>query len=77
MGRWQDGTEYSPLKVYCPFDLNLREKTILGLIVVALFALGLFPGEAMRKTELAAKTLAAAGAAAAAALPPSCFPTDV
>ena len=36
-------------------DLNTREKTILGLIVVAVFALGLFPGEPMRKTELAAK----------------------
>jgi NADH-quinone oxidoreductase subunit M len=36
-------------------DLNLREKTILGLIVAAVFALGLFPDEPMRKTELAAK----------------------
>ena len=36
-------------------DLNAREKTILGLIVVAIFALGLFPDEPMRKTELAAK----------------------
>jgi NADH-quinone oxidoreductase subunit M len=36
-------------------DLNGREKTILGLIVVAVFALGLFPDEPMRKTELAAK----------------------
>jgi NADH-quinone oxidoreductase subunit M len=36
-------------------DLNAREKTILGLIVVAVFALGLFPDEPMRKTELAAK----------------------
>ena len=36
-------------------DLNGREKTILGLIVVAVFALGLFPNEPMRKTELAAK----------------------
>jgi NADH-quinone oxidoreductase subunit M len=36
-------------------DLNVREKTILGLIVVAVFALGLFPDEPMRKTELAAK----------------------
>jgi NADH-quinone oxidoreductase subunit M len=36
-------------------DLNRREKTILGFIVVAVFALGLFPDEPMRKTELAAK----------------------
>jgi NADH-quinone oxidoreductase subunit M len=36
-------------------DLNSREKTILGLIVVAVFALGLFPDEPMRKTELAAR----------------------
>ncbi len=36
-------------------DLNLREKSILGAIVVAIFALGLFPDEPMRKTELAAK----------------------
>jgi len=36
-------------------DLNRREKIILGAIVVAVFALGLFPDEPMRKTELAAK----------------------
>jgi NADH-quinone oxidoreductase subunit M len=36
-------------------DLDGREKTILALIVVAVFALGLFPDEAMRKTELAAQ----------------------
>ncbi|MGZ5235526.1 MAG: complex I subunit 4 family protein [Caldimonas sp.] len=36
-------------------DLGGREKAILGLIVVAVFALGLFPDEPMRKTELAAK----------------------
>ena len=36
-------------------DLDAREKTILGLIVVAVFALGLFPDEPMRKTEMAAK----------------------
>jgi len=36
-------------------DLNSREKAILGLIVAAVFALGLFPDEPMRKTELAAK----------------------
>jgi NADH-quinone oxidoreductase subunit M len=40
-----------------PFgDLNAREKTILGLIVAAVFWLGLFPDEPMRKTELAAKS---------------------
>ena len=36
-------------------DLDLREKLILGAIVVAVFALGLFPDEPMGKTELAAK----------------------
>ncbi len=36
-------------------DLSGREKTILALIVVAVFALGLFPDEALRKTELAAR----------------------
>ena len=36
-------------------DLNLREYAILGAIVVAVFALGLFPDEPMRKTELAAR----------------------
>jgi len=36
-------------------DLNLREKAILGAIVAAVFALGLFPAEPMRKTELAAR----------------------
>jgi NADH-quinone oxidoreductase subunit M len=36
-------------------DLDLREKVILTAIVVAVFALGLFPDEPMRKTELAAK----------------------
>ena len=36
-------------------DLCGREKTILALIVVAVFALGLFPDEPMRKTELAAQ----------------------
>ena len=36
-------------------DLSGREKTILALIVAAVFALGLFPGGAMRKTEGAAK----------------------
>ena len=36
-------------------DLNLREKAVLAAIVVAVFALGLFPDEPMRKTELAAR----------------------
>ncbi|MBK6600917.1 MAG: NADH-quinone oxidoreductase subunit M [Betaproteobacteria bacterium] len=39
-----------------PFgDLDLRERAILGIIVAAVFVLGLFPDEPMRKTELAAK----------------------
>jgi NADH-quinone oxidoreductase subunit M len=39
-----------------PFtDLDGRERAILGIIVAAVFALGLFPDDAMRKTELAAK----------------------
>jgi len=36
-------------------DLNTRERLILAAIVAAVFALGLFPDEPMRKTELAAK----------------------
>jgi NADH-quinone oxidoreductase subunit M len=36
-------------------DLDLREKAILASIVIAIFAVGLFPDEPMRKTELAAK----------------------
>ena len=36
-------------------DLDFREKAILATIVVAVFALGLYPQEAMRKTELAAR----------------------
>ena len=36
-------------------DLDRREKLILAAIVVAVFALGLFPDEPMGKTELAAK----------------------
>ena len=39
-----------------PFgDLNGRERAILAAIVVAVFALGLFPAEPMSKTELAAR----------------------
>ncbi|HEX4944509.1 MAG TPA: NADH-quinone oxidoreductase subunit M [Usitatibacteraceae bacterium] len=36
-------------------DLNLREKSILALIVAAVFWLGLFPDSAMKRTELAAR----------------------
>src|SRR5205085_1935301 len=36
-------------------DLGLREKSLLAAIVLAVFALGLFPDEPMRKTELAAR----------------------
>jgi NADH-quinone oxidoreductase subunit M len=36
-------------------DLDVREKIILGAIVAAVFALGLYPDEPMRKTELAAR----------------------
>jgi NADH-quinone oxidoreductase subunit M len=36
-------------------DLNPRETAILGLIVAAVFALGLFPDSALRKTELTAQ----------------------
>jgi NADH-quinone oxidoreductase subunit M len=36
-------------------DLDGREKAILLAIVVAIFAIGLFPEEPMRKTELAAR----------------------
>jgi NADH-quinone oxidoreductase subunit M len=36
-------------------DLSLREKAILATIVAAVFWLGLFPDEPMRKTELAAR----------------------
>jgi NADH-quinone oxidoreductase subunit M len=46
----QAKTPHAPLK-----DLVWREKAILAAIVLAIFALGLFPDEPMRKTELAAK----------------------
>jgi NADH-quinone oxidoreductase subunit M len=36
-------------------DLNGREKAVLLAIIAAVFALGLFPDEPMRKTELAAR----------------------
>jgi NADH-quinone oxidoreductase subunit M len=35
-------------------DLSFRERAILALLVVAIFALGLFPQEFLRRTELAA-----------------------
>jgi NADH-quinone oxidoreductase subunit M len=37
-------------------DLSWREKSILGLLTIAVFALGLFPDGALQKTELAAKS---------------------
>ncbi|MEO8304743.1 MAG: NADH-quinone oxidoreductase subunit M [Betaproteobacteria bacterium] len=36
-------------------DITLREKSILAAIIAAVFWLGLFPDEPMRKTELAAR----------------------
>jgi NADH-quinone oxidoreductase subunit M len=47
------GAERAP---HQPFsDLDGRERTILGVIVVAIFALGLFPNGALQRSELAAK----------------------
>jgi NADH-quinone oxidoreductase subunit M len=37
-------------------DLNTRERGILAVLVVAVFALGLFPDRALKKTELAARS---------------------
>jgi NADH-quinone oxidoreductase subunit M len=37
-------------------DLTTRERAVLGILTVSIFALGLFPDSALRKTELAAKT---------------------
>lgn len=37
-------------------DLSAREKAVLGILTVSIFALGLFPDSALRKTELAART---------------------
>jgi NADH-quinone oxidoreductase subunit M len=48
-------------------DLTGRERAILGAIVVATFALGLFPQEPMSKTELAAREYQALVGAAPAA----------
>jgi NADH:ubiquinone oxidoreductase subunit 4 (subunit M) len=36
-------------------DLNGRERAILAALIAAVFWLGLFPAEPMRKTELAAR----------------------
>ena len=36
-------------------DLGLRESLILGAIVVAVFAMGLFPNSFLQKTEVAAR----------------------
>jgi NADH-quinone oxidoreductase subunit M len=40
-------------------DLTLRERSILAILVVSIFALGLFPDGALQKTELAAKAFQA------------------
>ncbi|WP_396204936.1 NuoM family protein [Gemmatimonas sp.] len=37
-------------------DLTTRERAVLGILTLSIFALGLFPDSALRKTELAAKT---------------------
>jgi NADH-quinone oxidoreductase subunit M len=47
------GAERAPHRPFA--DLDLRERSVLAAIVVAIFALGLFPGEPLRKTELAAR----------------------
>jgi NADH-quinone oxidoreductase subunit M len=52
-GRFLFGPAKAPHAV--PVDLDARERTILAAIVVAIFALGLFPADAMRKTELASR----------------------
>ena len=57
MLRFAMATLYGPARApHQPLaDLNWREKTILLALVAAVFWLGLFPAEPMRKTELAAK----------------------
>ena len=51
--RFLFGTSKAP---HAPLtDLVLREKLILAAIVVAIFALGIYPNEPMQKTELAAR----------------------
>ena len=55
-------------------DLNRREQALLAALVAAIFWLGLFPAEAMRKTEAAARQyqqLVTAGASAAVAGTPA------
>jgi NADH-quinone oxidoreductase subunit M len=48
---------YGPVRApHQPFgDLDLREKSILAALAVAIFALGIFPAEPLGKTELAAR----------------------
>jgi NADH-quinone oxidoreductase subunit M len=57
MLRFAMATLYGPARApHQPVaDLNRREKAILIALVTAVFWLGLFPAEPMRKTELAAK----------------------
>jgi NADH-quinone oxidoreductase subunit M len=62
---------YGPVRApHQPFaDLNTRERSILAAIVVAVFALGLFPAEPMGKTEIAARHYQRLVTAAPAATP--------
>jgi NADH-quinone oxidoreductase subunit M len=48
---------YGPARIPVPrvLDLNGRERAILAALIAAVFWLGLFPAEPMRKTELAAR----------------------
>jgi len=48
---------FGPVKApHQPFpDLNARERTILIVLVAAIFAIGLYPQEPLRKTELGAR----------------------
>lgn len=46
-----DDPQHHPLH-----DLDLRERTILGILVVSVFALGLFPNSALKNSEIAAKS---------------------
>jgi NADH-quinone oxidoreductase subunit M len=57
MLRFAQGFLFGPEKApHMPvFDLTFREKAILAAIVAAIFWLGLFPDEPMRKSELAAQ----------------------
>jgi NADH-quinone oxidoreductase subunit M len=50
------GATKAPTDEHHPLhDLDWREKSILGVLVIAIFALGLFPDRALRYTEPAAK----------------------